>query len=64
MQVSEVLQQCGAVFARVQAAGAASAAEAVWTLAAGVALPPPLRPATHEDYSVHDTPPGQKVPTL
>ncbi|XP_045535658.1 meiosis regulator and mRNA stability factor 1 [Papilio machaon] len=56
-QVSEVLQQCGPVFSRVQSA---SAADTLWTLAAGVALPPPLRPARHEDYSVHDTPPGQK----
>ncbi|XP_063380744.1 meiosis regulator and mRNA stability factor 1 [Cydia fagiglandana] len=35
-------------------------AGARWALSAGVAAPRCLGPARHEDYSVHDTPPGQK----
>ncbi|XP_053608030.1 meiosis regulator and mRNA stability factor 1 isoform X2 [Plodia interpunctella] len=36
-----------------------TSAGAAWSLAAGVAVRCP-RPPAHEDYSVHDTPPGQK----
>ncbi|XP_068632213.1 meiosis regulator and mRNA stability factor 1 [Battus philenor] len=54
----ELLNCYRGLFAQVNVKN--NAEDSKWTLCAGVVMPPPLHKPFHEDYSVHDTPPGQK----
>ncbi|CAG5031554.1 unnamed protein product [Parnassius apollo] len=55
--VSDLLRCYRALFTEVNGNGMEGSK---WTLCGGVIVPPSLRAPLHEDYSVHDTPPGQK----
>ncbi|CAH2037602.1 unnamed protein product, partial [Iphiclides podalirius] len=56
--VSDLMRHYRALFTEV--GGPKGAEGGKWALSAGVVMPPPMRAPLHEDYSVHDTPPGQK----
>lgn len=57
--VSDLMRHYRALFAEVDAPKSSDGGK--WSLSPGVVMPPPMRAPLHEDYSVHDTPPGQKV---